>query len=385
MRRTAGLYLLAAAVFALAVPQAGAAPAPAAAAGKAAVLTQTVTISGSQAGYVPVTVTKDMKLGNPFATRYRGAVTVTGGGDSAGFALIQDGLKGPILLGGRSEAYGPYVKDNGIPINNLNFDNDDGAEFGVPAGDYRLYLITGGKPTTVTLKFLGGSGSSRLSPTTKVESVVQQVDLTTPAPGPVGGVYSGGGAVTLTTPVLQLDLHRLDTSVHTESVQRSCFYLGAKPTGPLAYGPACVAPGEDNRLILDSAGGSTFLRSDEGVGPQSLYGFSASLTTSRTGEPIRADIAAGINFTTAGVVTSGDYTQYWLSLDGIPVAAPPRAPAPQQPPAEQPPAEQPPAEGAPETAADMLPATGLPAPVLVLAPALLLGGALIRRTRSYTR
>lgn len=316
MTRKAGLFLLAGAVLALAVPQAGAAKAaaPTAAVQKAAVLTQTVTVSGTQAGYVPVTVTKAMRLGNPFATRYRSAVTVTGGGKAAGFALIQDGLKGPVLLGGRSAAYTPFVRANGIPVNNLNFGADDGAEYAIPAGTYRLYLITGGKPTTVTLRFLGGTGSSRLTPTTKVKSVAQQVDLTSPAPGPVGGVYSGGGAVTLTTPVLKFSLSRLDTSAHTESVQRSCYFLGDKPTGPLPYGPTCAAPGEDDPAVFD--GGSTFLLSDEGVGPQSFYGWNAALTTSRTGKPIKTELASGVNYTTAGVVTSGDYSQYWLSLNG---------------------------------------------------------------------
>ena len=147
------------------------------------------------------------------------------------------------------------------------------------------------------------------------------------------GARSGGrglqrrGAVTLTTPILQFSLSRLDTSAHTESVQRYCYFLGDKPIGPQPYGPACAAPAEDSPVVLDSAGGSTFLLSDEAVGPQSLYGWNASLTTSRTGEPTKADIASGVNYTTAGVVTSGDYTQYWLSLNGAPQAAAPAKPA----------------------------------------------------------
>ncbi len=109
-----GLLLLAAPAQGVALAQ------PVSAAATPEALTGTVTISGTQTGYVPVTVTTDMKLPDPFINTNRGAVTVTGGGDSAGFALIQDGLKGPILLGGRSEAYEPYIKDHGIPVNTLS-------------------------------------------------------------------------------------------------------------------------------------------------------------------------------------------------------------------------------------------------------------------------
>jgi len=364
-----GLLLLAAPAQGVALAQPTRVSAP------TAVLTGTVTISGSQSGYVPVTVAKDMKLGDPFAAKYRGVVTVTGGGDAAGFALVQDGLKGQVLLAGRSEAYAPFVKKFGVPVNSLNPDLQDGAEFTIPAGDYRLYLITGGQPTSVTIKFLGGSGTSRLAPTTKVESVVQQVGLTTPAPGPVGGVYSGGGAVSLTSPILQFSLSRLDTSAHTESVMRYCYFLGDKPAGPQPYGPACAAPSEDSPVVLDSAGGSSFLISDEGVGPQSFYGFNSSLTTSRTGEPVKADIAAGVSYTTAGVVTGGDYSQYWLSLDGVSAAALTKA-APAEPvqSAEPTPGAPKPGQPAPAVAGDQLPATGAPA-ALLLAPVLLLAGA----------
>jgi hypothetical protein len=382
MRRKVWIGTVLGGLLLLAAPAQAGGPAPrAGATATPAVLTGSVTLAGTDTGFIPVTVTKDMQLGNPFVTTNRGAVTVTGGGEAAGFALIQDGLKGPILLGGRSEAFAPYVKDHGIAVNSLNFNPDDGATFAVPAGDYRLYLITGGKPTTVTLKFIGGTGSSALAPTTKVESVVQQVDLTTPVPGPVGGVYSGGGAVTLTTPVLQFSLNRLDTSVHTESVTRYCYYLGDKPTGPQAYGPACAAPAEGAPVIFDPSP-STFIISAEGVGPQSFYGWNASLTTSTSGEPIRADIANGVNFTTAGTVTSGDYTQYWLSLDGAPAAPTGAAPAPaEQSPDPTPAAGAPtPGQSSPAVAGDQLPATGAPA-ALFLGPALLVAGAWRCRTR----
>jgi hypothetical protein len=373
MKRKAWMFVLLVGMIAALMPSAGAATAA-----KPTVLTRTLTLTGSQTGYVPVTVVKDMQLGDPFVTKYRDAVSVTGGGDAAGFALIEDGLNGQILLGGRSEAFAPYVKDHGIAVNSLNPNPQDGATYTVPAGSYRLYLITGGKPTTVTLRFLGGTGSSRLTPTKTVESVVQQVDLTSPAPGPAGGVYSGGGAVTLTTPVLQFSMSRLDTAAHTETLKRYCYYFG-KPTGPQPYGPTCAAPAETAPIVI--GGGSAFVISAEGVGPQSFYGWNASLTTSRSGEPINADIASGISYASAGVVTGGDYTQFWLSLDAP--AARPAASRPQQAPAVGPA----PVPSAPSAAAEMtqqaatLPATGPPT-ALAVAPALLLAAAAARRRGS---
>jgi hypothetical protein len=308
MGRKGWLYILLVGMAAAAVPSAAAARAAAPPA-----LTKSVTVTSSETGFVPVTATRDMMLGDPFVTKYRGAVTIGGGGQVAGFALVADDASGPILVGGRSEAFRPYVKDHGVAVTNLRPDPDDGATYAVPTGSYRLYLITGGKPTTLTLRFLDGEGQSRLTPTERVDSIIQQRDLTSAVPGPAGAVYSGGGATTLTTPILQFSMNRLDTAAHTESVQRYCYYFG-KPTGPQPYGPACVAPAEDDPVVFDP-GGFIFVRSAEGIGPQSFYGWNASLTTSRTGDPIKATIASGVSYTTAGVVTQGDYSQFWLSLD----------------------------------------------------------------------
>lgn len=307
-------------VLAAALVAAAAAALPAQAAGSKDVrpaLTGVMVISGSKTGYVPIEVSKDVKLADPFVKKHRGAVTVTGGGEAAGFALVHDDGEA-LLLGGRSKAFAPFVKEHGIAVSTLKPRPDDGVLYTVPTGSYRLYLITGGKPTTVRLQFLGAAGSSRLSPTVHVQSVVQRADLAAAVPGPVGGVHSGGGAVTLTTPVLQFSLARLDTSVHTETVKRSCHYFG-KPAGPQPYGPACAAPAEGSPVVI--GGGSAFLISAEGVGSQSFYGWSASLTTSRTGKPIRADLASGVSYTTAGTVSGGDYAQYWLSLDPAPKPA----------------------------------------------------------------
>lgn len=153
------------------------------------------------------------------------------------------------------------------------------------------------------------------------------------------------------------------------------------PRGP-SLTARCAAPAEDSPVVSDSAGGSTFLLSDEGVGAQSFYGWNASLTTSRTGEPVKADIASGVNYTTAGIVTSGDYTQYWLSLDGAPTAPAKAAPAEPVQSADPTPAPGAPTPGQPPpaVAGDHPPATGAPA-ALVLAPALLVAGARRCRTR----
>lgn len=384
MRRKTGSYLLTAVAVALAAGVA--APSSAAPAAKPAVLAGTVTISGSQDGFVPVRVPKDMSLGNPFLTKYRNGVTVTGGGDAAGFVLVEDGLEGVVLIGGKSTAFAPAVERSGIPVSSLNRgERDDGLTYAVPAGSYKLYLVTGGKPTTVTLRFIGGTGSSRVAPTTRTQPVVQSGPLDALVPGPVGGVYGGGGAVSLTTPVVQFSLNRFDTSVHTETVLRYCFYAGSQPTGPQPYGPACAAPAENDAVAFDP-GGETFIVSDEGVDQASFYGFSGSLTTTGgTEEVVDAELAAGLSLTSGGAVTSSDYTQFWLSLAPAAAAAAPAAPPAQQQPPQQPPAAPPAPEApaAPAAAAQTLPATGLPSPVLAVGTALLAAAGLTRRNRSH--
>lgn len=381
MSRKVALYLLAGALAA-----SGAVPAAAAPEDRA-LLTGTVTITGTQTGFVPVTVPKDMSLGDPFITKYRTAVTVTGGGAAAGFALIEDDLEGAVLVGGRSPAYEPYVKKHGIPVSGLlgkarpDAKPFDGT-YAVPPGSYRLYLVTGGEPTTVTLRFIGASGSSRLTPTVRTDSVVQGSPMDVLVPGPVGGVYSGGGAATLTTPVLQFGLNTLDTDAHTETVQRYCFYVGTKPMGPQAYGPACVAPAEDGGVAF-APGGTTFLISDEGVGQASYYGFSASLTTSRgTEEPVEADLATGTNFTSGGLVTGGDYSQFWISLNPAAATAAPPTDAGRDAEEQRPRPDSAPAGPAAQggTAATRLPATGGGASY-ALAPLLLVAAAGLSRRR----
>lgn len=267
-------------------------------------------------------------------------------------------------------------------MNNLDLEAKRTADSAlvVPKGSYRLYLITGGKPTTVTLRFGGLAGASRLQPTDRTVSSSQGGPLTATVPGPVGAVHSGGYETRLTTPFVQFWFNRVDAAAHTETVNRICLFKG-KPTGPMPYGPACATP---DGLGVNVGLSATTVHSDEYIGDEQYFSYGITrLSTVDPDNPVTDDFGGGASVTSpASLITRTDYGQFWFELNPSTAAAPPRAAAPQQPPAEQPPAEQPPAEAAPETAADMLPATGLPSPVLVLAPALLLAAAAVRRTHS---
>lgn len=378
MRRQVGLFLLTGALAALAVPSAAGPAEPAR-------LTGIVTISGSATGYVPVVVAKDAVLPGGLGPEARNAQRVTGGGKFAGFALVQDGLDGAVIIGGHSRASAADALERGEFTGNFGPDQT-GSDFAVPAGSYRLYLITDGQPTTVTLRFAGLAGESGLVPTVPTRAVVQTVPLASAGPAPAGAVYSGGGEATVTTPFVNFYVNKLATQVHTESVFRSCFYLEA-PTGPMPYGPGCASVDADGASFGD---GAVFPISSESVTPSTFYNFGGVFARIVVdgADQITRPFGAGASVTTVSAVAETDYTQAWLQLDaapGKPAAPRPAAsdPATSGPgPGRGPTGAGPAAPSAPQTAGnEMLPVTG-PDNLAVPAVALMAAATLLRRRRT---
>lgn len=381
MRRTAGLYLIAGALLALTGPQAAAAPpAPA----KAPALTGTVTLSGSESGFVRVIVPKETSLGDPFVDKHRNAITVTGGGVAAGFALIEESLTRTTIVGGHSAGFAEaYVPRAGEAVINLDLEAKRTADSAliVPKGSYRLYLVTGGKPTTVTLRFGGLSGASRLKPTQRTVSSSQGGPLTASAPGPVGVVHSGGYETRLTTPFVQFWFNRVDAAAHTETVNRICLFKG-KPTGPMPYGPACATP---DGLGVNVGFSATTVHSDEVVGDEQYFSYGVTrLSTADPAKPVSDVFGGGASVTSpASLITRTDYGQFWFELNAAPAATVPAKQAPAaavgQPP-QAPPADDDAPAPVRKAAATTLPSTG-PNPALAVAPVLLLAAAAAHRTR----
>lgn len=370
MRRTAPIYLLAAAILALAAPTSSAAPAPAAAAAaKPAALTGTVTLSGSSAGYAPLTVLKRLVLPDPFITTQRSAISVTGGGRMSGFALVKDGL-GNGIIGGRSAYTNEYTDKAAVFVLGIgpeaDYEAGDNGGFVVEPGSYRLYLITDGKPTTVRLAFRGGTGGTlALKPTVKTKEVVQ-VSGASPGTGP--GVHTAGFD-TPAGPSVHFSVAAFKTDAHAESVLSKCFFL-RKPSGSNPYLPGCPSTAGDSGLQTVQP------VSDENPN-ESTYYFTYFALIPRAGH-----YASGVNYSSVSLLTESHYAHYFLDLNApAPAKAAPVKPVSAAPAPAPAPGGQPPAAAPGSATVDTLPSTG-PGPAAALGPAMLLAAAAARRARS---
>lgn len=278
---------------------------PATAAGptapKTPALTGTVTISGAKTGYVPVTIARDARLGDPFHVSRRDSVKIEGGGRMAGFALVQDGRQGPVIVGGRSEFTVPYAQRQGEFIYDaLNGPPQGDDSYLLPAGSYRLYLLTDGKPTKVTLRFGGLRGQSALTPKVRTTGTVQggPPSLTTGSTG----VQSRGFDTPVKGASLMLQIFGQRTSVHTETAYNNCLHL-TKPSGQQAYLPGCVS--SDGSV----GGGVVILISDESVADELRAAYGIAYI------PAGGHFGAGMSANGPNVVQAADYSHFFLGLD----------------------------------------------------------------------
>lgn len=273
-------------------------------------LAGTVVLSGSQDAWVPVVVPRTARLGDPFITRSRSAVTLSGDGALTGFALVAEDQEGTRIVGASTSATRQLVARHGAFVMDLDPDGrrSPAGEFVVPAGRYRLHLLTSGRPTTVTLRFAGLDGSARLSPVRRSGAVVQAGPMrpTTPLS------WSAGGAVRVRAPFLQFEVSAVRVAAHTESVSRNCLYLGRRPSGPDPYGPACASVGDGGRVALGS--GFVFVHSAEFVGDGTFVQYGGLSATAPPDQVLETDVAAGFSFTGGAVVTAADHAQVWLPL-----------------------------------------------------------------------
>lgn len=373
MWRKTGSYLLTA--VAVVTAAALAQPSAAAATPKAPALSGTVVISGSTTGYVEVTVPKQAVLPAGLGADAVAAIRITGGGGFAGFALATNEADGPLIVGGHAPASAPTPERPEVLAVNYG-SGEFGNDFTIPAGRYRLYLITGGKPTTVTLKLRGLTGKSSFKPTVPTRAVVQGGPLAAATSAEqVGGIYSGGHTAQLTTPFLQFYVNKLDAEVHTETAYRPCFFIG-RPTGPMPYNPACASVEQQK---VNFGQGTLFPVSDENLFGGAYYTWGGVLArVLGDADEITQEFGGGMAVTTASLIRGTDYSQVWLELNAPakPATARPAANAPRKPS----PTPAPAPGSASAVAAEQLPATGLPAPVLAVAPALLLAAAAARRS-----
>jgi hypothetical protein len=291
--RPARPQLLRLAALSLALAASGAtstASAAPAASGPPAAVAGTVTLSGSATAYVPVRLSKAADLVNPFYDR--SVPFATGSGRYLGFVL-SDGKPGGLRIlageqvGSRLGAYAIGLQ--GVPAANS-------PTFPVPAGDYRLYLLADGSPTTVTARFKGLPGATTLRPARRVP-----YSLLSPAlfVSPTGTLAVGGGEGDVSDGGIAFDVLTDVNAQFLASNTTLCFYPTTPPPPPVGYGPGCPGGGQPAPLTVIAPG--------VGASSGGAFGALSDLPEGRYG--------LGFNRVAAAITDSMKYNVGFLSLD----------------------------------------------------------------------
>lgn len=227
---------LAAALLACALPV----PAALAASPARVALAGTTIVSGTRSAGIPVRLTRPATLRDPLlADGAAGDVVVTTTGRFAAVVLVQERaaeLDRIVMIAGRSPDSSRKLTF-AYPASGFV----GGAAWKLPAGDYRLYLVTDGKPATVRLRLLGLTGTTRLAPRTPVGATTAfpaaAVDT-----APARAVYAvGADRKAAAARTLFFSMFFAAYPAHVDTVYSNCFYF-ERPLGPAPYLPGCPDP-----------------------------------------------------------------------------------------------------------------------------------------------
>ena len=252
-------------------------------------------IRGQGAAMVRVRLAKPATISSPMKPG-REDVTVTGRGPLVGFALVEEtpGWDGVSLIGGRlprrSGLGNFYFSPSGL--------DNTAATVTLPAGDYRLYLLSGRHPVEVSFVLKGLSGRVRLSPKTPV-----RYETATPEARLVEGtnnVYGTGADGTLSSAGMLFDFLWVKHTAHANTQYQFCLYEGGE-RGAAPYSPGCPAmDDEDNVVIGDGIVGA-------GEYTSFFYGSGVPFEPNRYGQ--------GFAMESAAAVQEVGYLGMWLSLE----------------------------------------------------------------------
>lgn len=329
-------------------------------------LAGTTVLTGSQTSVVPVRLSRPATLTAPDFGGGAGVVA-SGGGRLAGFALVSDEDRPErILVGGRL----PWNVSASLPSVTVVIPLAGYPFFGpyeIPAGDYRLYLLTDGEPARVELRFGGLDGETTLQPVQAVPQTFRVLDeplIATPGQGYVA--LGSSARLSSNGLIFNSRLARYESYIG-ERVE-SCVY--ERETTDTDFAPNCPPDGAGLALVTadlsaGAAGGATL---DWGGVPH--------LTPGAWG--------TGFNQQSVGSLVSVQYMALWLDYEPAaasvePTAAPSPGPAPVPDPQPAGTLADPPA-AAVNVAQEQLPATGADSGLALAAcAAVVLGGALARR------
>jgi hypothetical protein len=280
-------------VFAQGVPVSG--ERASAAAARRVVLGRKNVITGEGPGMVRVRIPKPATIADPLKPG-RDDIAVEGRGPLVGFALVEEtpGWDGISLVGGRlprrSGLGNFYFSPSGL--------DNAGATMTLPAGNYRLYLLTGRRSARVSFLLDGLEGRARLSPRTPA-----RYEVATPEARLVDGatnVYGSGADGTLSGTGLLFDFLWVKHDAHANTQYQFCLYEGGE-RGPAPYSPGCPAlDDEDNVVMGDGVVGA-------GEYTSFFYGGGMPFAENTYGQ--------GFAMESAAAVEDIGYLGMWLSVD----------------------------------------------------------------------
>jgi hypothetical protein len=272
------------------------APATRAAAPARVALAGTTVISGTRTASIAVRLPRPATIKDPlFADGAAGDLSITTSGRFAGFVLVQErpgAAEQAVVVGGN-------VPDGAGRLNFVYPASGfiGGAAWRLPAGDYRLYLVTE-RAARLTLRLHGLTGTARLAPKTAARATLLFPEASLDSE-PARATYAVGADTKLTgSRALFFSTMYVGYAAHVDTVYSNCFYYG-KPSGPSPYLPGCPSPEE--RVITPVS-----LPPDGGSAARHLL-LNSNL-------PLEAGAyGAGTSFVSATPADDVDYLQFWLS------------------------------------------------------------------------
>ena len=236
-----GAFIIALAVASFVSSPVGAAGEPA----ERVTLLGKTTVRGSESGWVPVTLRHDSGiLSGGSKVSPTGGVSIRGGGRMAALVVTSDPPSGPdeiVFLAGRFLTCSKPGCSDGKRFGFSFGDSERDDDVRLPAGDYRLYLLTDGEPLQVAFRLKGLDGTTRLSTLRKAPLDLKTLESSA-LDGSADRTYAAGDTFKSGSRGLILTFlygagersQRFDSGI--------CHFAG--PMGPpkeVAYGPQCSA------------------------------------------------------------------------------------------------------------------------------------------------
>jgi hypothetical protein len=254
-------------------------------------------IRGGDAASMSVRLAQPATLRQPEYSKT--SVSADGAGELVGFALAQEPFdldRSAALIASRMPR-----QSGSSPVLSLGFGlRETNKGYHLPAGRYRLYLITDGTPATVTFRLSGVTGTRYFEPTSPADVAIKSPEIQL-ADG-LDQIYSGGADSLLRSNGILFNHLAVKHEAHTSSLTQFCYSAGAPEPAenPAPYAPGC--PSTNQKAIFTQP--STYLETS----PTRIDFYGGAV-----GSPGRW--GQGFSYESGGVVDEIDFAALWLGLE----------------------------------------------------------------------